>query len=526
MDKEKELIDYLKTKEKIVLYGAGLIGGLVKSRIDSNHLGERILCFAKTTVDESETYMGINVQGLDFLDEEDREMCICVCALSATREEMVRELDKRGFDSYVTVSEKMISDMEERYLEEQRELRQCMKFEQFDIVCFSQDNNATSGAFISMAGLCDEIQRKSGLRILVVLPRYGDGESLLQEYQIEYTYVFRKTAWIQARADKNDPHKNDLTEQNDESEEYSFYDREEIDFLRGLFTNVAPKLVHMSGVFVFAGAIAAEREKIPVIWHIRENIATQGNCFINEKASYKLLNASDAVICVSKHAQKAYPGLDDRVVRIIYNGADDQKFYQKRAIFQKQICRIVMVGHITHLKGQDVLIRALIHMKEVNAELPIVTLVGGGESGYLNALRQKVSKSGLKPFVLFAGRTTHPERYYQDADIAVSATSGGEGFDRVRIEAMLSGCLLLANDNGAAREIVQDGKTGYLYQTGDAASLAQVIIKSMQAKKESREIAAQGQNLCMERFTKRHNAEQVLKLYKEILEKNHGRITV
>jgi len=527
MKTEKELIDNLKTK-KIILYGAGMVGGLVKSRIESHHMGNRILCFAKTIADESETYMGISVRGLDFLDKEDAELCICVCALSATREEMIRELKNRGFNCYIAVSEELISDMEERYLAEQRVIQHCMESERFDVVYFSQDNNATSGAFISMAGLCDEIQRQSGLRILVVLPRYGDGENLLQEYGLKYTYVFRKTVWIRERTDGTEGynHNNAVSEQSDEIQGCFFYDAEEVHSLRNLLRNISPKLVHMSGMFVFAGAIAAGMEQIPVVWHIRENITTQGNCFIDEKASYKLLNASRSVICVSEHVRKAYPGVDDNVARIIYNGADDKKFYQKRETFKDETCRIVMVGHITRLKGQDVLVRALIYLKGTGARLPVVTFVGGGESGYLDVLRQMIKEAGMEKFFTFVGRSTQPERYYQDADIAVSATSGGEGFDRVRIEAMLSGCLLFTNDTGAAREIVRDGETGYLYKTEDAESLALVIQKSIQDKKRSREIAAEGQSLCKERFTKKRNAEQVLKLYEEILGESYGKFKV
>ena len=123
----------------------------------------------------------------------------------------------------------------------------------------------------------------------------------------------------------------------------------------------------------------------------------------------------------------------------------------------------------------------------------------------------------------FAGRAMEPEKYYRQSDIAISATNGGEGFDRVRIEAMLSGCILLANDVGAAREIVRDGETGYLYEDGNAESLAETIMKAVKDIERSKEIAMNGQRLCMERFTKKRNAEQVLALYREVLGTDYGR---
>lgn len=513
ISREKELIEYLHTKKQIILYGAGMVGGLVKSRLESNNLADKIVCFAKTVSSGSDTYMGIRVSGLDSLDEFDSDACILVCALSTTRREMIHELEIREMHEYLVISEELISDLETRYLTERQMLSPGMASDRFDVIFFSQDNNSTSGAFISMAGLCDEIQKESGLNILVVLPRYGDGEKLLKEYNLEYTYANRRTAWIRAMDVKS--------EASDES--HTIYNAEEIEQLRRLIRNTGARLVHISGMFVFAGAIAAKEEQVPVVWHIRENIATQGNCFINEADSYHLLNASRAVVCVSNHVYQAYPGLDENAVRIIYNGADDRKFYEKHDILSFSMCRIVMVGYITPLKGQEVLVRALAYLKDKNIPLPQVTFVGGGDSNYLEHLKEMIVQADLERYMTFAGRTMEPEKYYRQSDIAISATNGGEGFDRVRIEAMLSGCILLANDVGAAREIVRDGETGYLYEDGNAESLAETIMKAVKDIERSKEIAMNGQRLCMERFTKKRNAEQVLALYREVLGTDYGR---
>lgn len=516
MVKENELIDYLQAPKHIILYGAGMVGGLVKSRLDSNNLGSKIACFVKSVVSRHDTYMGINVLGLDSLGSQGFDGCILVCALSATQKEMIRELEIRGIHSYIPVSEELFLDLQEHYLAEQRSLNTGICSNQFDVIFFSQDNNATSGAFISMAGLCSEIQKQSGLKVLVILPRYGDGEKILKGYDLEYTYMNRETEWIGAVG---------LSREKQEKlgSAHKIYQEDEVKRLRKLIQATGARLVHISGMFVFAGAIAAKEEGIPVVWHIRENIATQGNGFINPKAAYELLNASGAVVCVSHHVRQAYPGLNGDVVRVIYNGADADLFYENREIFRSSVCRIVMVGHITRLKGQEILVKALECLKDGNERLPHVTFVGGGDSRYLESLTKAVADAGLEKYVTFAGRTLEPEIYYRQSDIAVSATSGGEGFDRVRIEAMLSGCLLIANDIGAAREIVKDGETGYLYENGSAKSLAEAIANAQKDIGRSRAIAARGQQLCMERFTKRHNAEQVLVLYKEIMGADYGR---
>ncbi len=513
MIKEKELIEYVDTKKKVVLYGAGMVGGLVKCRLESNHLESKILCFVKSVVSGPDTYMGLDVISLDSMGGMDEDIAILVCALPVTQNEMVHELELRSFYEYRLISKELFLDLQKNYLREQQILNPGVRSQKFDVIFFSQDNNFTSGAFISMAGLCDEIQKKTGIKILVVLPRYGDGETLLKKYHLEYTYVNRETEWIREVQ----------TGKECADETCSIYCADEVRRLRTLIRDTGARLVHISGMFVFAGAIAAKEEGVSVIWHIRENIATQGNGFINKKASYALLNSSYAVVCVSQHVCQAYPGLEHSIVRVIYNGADDEKFFEKRNIFTSSITKIVMVGHITPLKGQEILIRALEYLKSKHNELPYVTFVGGGDPKYLDELKKMVVNAGLENNVVFAGRTLEPENYYRQSDIAVSATSGGEGFDRVRIEAMLAGCLLIANDLGAAREIVEDGESGYLYENGSAVSLASVIRNAMKSIHRSRKIAMFGQKLCMEKFTKKYNADQVLALYREVMGIDYGK---
>ena len=373
-----------------------------------------------------------------------------------------------------------------------------------DVLVFSQDNNATSGAFISMANLCEELERITDYRLLIVLPLCGDGERLLRQKNLDYTYFYRESSWIK---------------QNDGTEEgSSFINEDEIADLCDFIQNTGARLVHNSGSFVYAGGVAAKRLGIPAIWHMREELSTIGFAFKNKSEAYAILNDSAGVICVSEYVRKSLPGLKADIARVIYNGVGDM-FYKRHMIFDKSPIRIVMIGHITPHKGQMIVVEALGILKDKMVEIPDVTFVGSAQYGYLEKLKKHVNDMGLKDHITFAGMTDTPEKYYYNSDIAVSATVGGEGFDRVRIEAMMSGCLLLTNDAGAAREIVSDCETGYLYESSNAKSLADVIQIAMSDVKKSRWIAKNGQRLCLNQFTKKRNAEQIADLYRTILEK-------
>ena len=63
-------------------------------------------------------------------------------------------------------------------------------------------------------------------------------------------------------------------------------------------------------------------------------------------------------------------------------------------------------------------------------------------------------------------------KYLNLADIVVLA-SEGEGVARIYLEAQACGRTLVVSDIAAAREVVRDGETGLLFQTGDVDDLAE-----------------------------------------------------
>lgn len=501
---EKDLLKFVAESGRVILYGAGMIGGLMKDWMVFRGYGDKINCFVNTVVDQTFDFRGLSVYGLDEVSWGDNDAVI-LCALSDKHEGMIRELKSRRVAHALIPEGKLISDLERSWINHMREQNSKGTLRKCDILVFSQDNNATSGAFISMVNLFEEIQHISGKHILVVLPLCGNGEELLRQKGVEYTYYYRETSWVK--------------EADGIIEDVSVVDEEEIAGLCDFIRSTEAKLVHMNGAFVYAAGIAAMRIGIPTVWQLRENIMSSRFSFRNPKEAYEMMNSSDGVICVSRHVHRAYAGLNPQKVSIIYNGADDAVFYKKRSILKDPVVRVVMVGHITKLKGQDTLVRALDILKRNGETVPSVTFVGSSQYDYIEELKGYIADRGLSDYITFAGMTSVPEKYYHDADIAVSATVGGEGFDRVRIESMLSGCLLIANDAGAAREIVYDGETGYLYESRNAESLAAAIKKAIDDVDASRKIAENGQELCLNKYTKHCNAKQIASFYEGVLKR-------
>lgn len=173
---QKELTDNLNNYGRIVLYGAGVIGGLVKEWLDTTGRSDSLKCFVNTAVDKPYEFNGITVYGLSDVAFSEDDVVI-LCALPDKHEAMVSALESAGVTHAVIMSGETIKDLERTCVNHRRYANNTAVSGKYDVLVFSQDNNATSGAFISMANLCEELKSITGYKILIVLPLCGDGEN-------------------------------------------------------------------------------------------------------------------------------------------------------------------------------------------------------------------------------------------------------------------------------------------------------------------------------------------------------------
>jgi len=128
-----------------------------------------------------------------------------------------------------------------------------------------------------------------------------------------------------------------------------------------------------------------------------------------------------------------------------------------------------VVGLLNVAKGQDVLLRALADPRAADLHLLVV---GHGEDE--PALRALARDLGLDDRVRFLGWRQDVPRLLATADFLV-LPSRWEGLPYIVLEAMAAGLPIVATRVDGARELVDDGTSGFLAASEDPKDLARAI---------------------------------------------------
>lgn len=205
---------------------------------------------------------------------------------------------------------------------------------------------------------------------------------------------------------------------------------------------------------------------------------------VKERIKFALLgwayHRSDAIVAVSKGiANELEARLGEAAsskITVIYNPCFVPGEAGPFAVREPSGCRLLAVGRLVPDKGFDVLIDALARVRRtgVNAVLTIA-----GEGPERRNLQAEIDHLGLSESVSMPGFSRDMAPYYRQTNLFVCA-SRTEGFGNVIVEAMSFGLPVVSTacPYGPA-EILEDGRFGTLVPVGDAASLADAIVKSL-----------------------------------------------
>jgi glycosyltransferase involved in cell wall biosynthesis len=237
----------------------------------------------------------------------------------------------------------------------------------------------------------------------------------------------------------------------------------------------------------------------------------------------------DAVICISDAVREnmRQRGADFGNLITIHNGLDPNAMTVRTpadalrrqhglTADDRVIC---MLGNIKAWKGQDTLIRAMARVRDVvpSARCILVGATSPGDKPYEETLRALVASLGLDRHVIFAGFHKHVADYLMMCDVMVHASVLPEPFGRVILEAMACRKPVIGSRAGAIPEIIEEGRTGLTFPSGDADKLAEAIIAVVNDPAEAKRMGERGYERLTREFHIDRNVEATQRTYETLL---------
>ncbi len=237
-----------------------------------------------------------------------------------------------------------------------------------------------------------------------------------------------------------------------------------------------------------------------------------------------LISRMDGVVATTPEAASFVPN----TTRVVFHGASLERFtppgnkadaWQRSGLPGKY--GIGVFGRIRPAKGTDVFVDAMIR---VLPQFPDFTAIITGQAlaehqDYLKAMEDKIRSAGLSERIVFLGNLAADEipRWYQNVAIMV-ACPRYEPFGITPLEAMASGCAVVASRTGAFEYIVKPGETGALVPTGDADALAGALQALMQDSETIARMGRAGRERVTAEFSIEKEAEGIAQVYRAVLD--------
>ena len=222
-------------------------------------------------------------------------------------------------------------------------------------------------------------------------------------------------------------------------------------------------------------------------------------------------------------------GVSAEKISVLPNAVDPSKFnlrskdkdLEKQLGFENKVV-IGYIGSFVNYEGLDLLLEACLILYKKLGDCFRLLLVGDG--AMMQSLRRSVQFLQLEDVVKFTGRVSHDEvqKYYSLIDIAPLPRKGFRVCELVSplkpFEAMASGKVLITSSVAALAEIVDDGKTGFVFEKDNAEDLSAKLELVITDPDLRNEIGLNAHNWVKETHSWKVISQRVIDVYQKLTE--------
>lgn len=274
--------------------------------------------------------------------------------------------------------------------------------------------------------------------------------------------------------------------------------------------------VHTNSIITSFGVQLAKLLQIPHIQHIREFGDKDFNmCFDlgKENALRYLDKNTNKVICVSNSILNSYSSFfDNQKCICIYNGIETKKLSHNNKNLRNKHLNIIMVGRLTPEKRQIDAIEAI--YKFVTSGKKDIHLDLYGDGTNRETLENYVKEHRIEEYVTFKGFCSFID--YSDYNVGIIA-SPNEAFGRVTVEYMFHSLAVVGAAGGGTVEIIEDRKSGVLFQPCDSNSLTLVLNDLYSDTNLLESLAINGKERAEKLFSEKAYLDNIWSVYEQNL---------
>ena len=227
------------------------------------------------------------------------------------------------------------------------------------------------------------------------------------------------------------------------------------------------------------------------------------------------LKKYDVVVTIcdemKKNTIKLYPFLQEKILRI-YNPfnferilKNAEEYYLDTEVMKKDFA--VSVMRLTeNSKDFDTLIKAwqILEKKNINFKLYIL-----GEGIDKEKIENKIKLANQEENIILLGNVKNPYPWIKNSKMLIHS-SKFEGLPTVLIEALiLNKIVISSNCVSGPKEILENGKIGYLYEVGDYKRLAALIVNNLENSNLNTEM--------LNEKIQKYKKENIIKEYEKLI---------
>jgi glycosyltransferase involved in cell wall biosynthesis len=316
-------------------------------------------------------------------------------------------------------------------------------------------------------------------------------------------------------------------------------DREAYKKIKEIILEFKPDIVHTHASK--AGAIgrrAAYACNVPVIihtfhGHVFHSYFGQLKTKLFKYIERKLARKSTAIVAISEIQKKELSEIHHicsaEKIHVIPLGFDLQKFqdniFEKRKItretyqLQEEDVAVAIIGRLTKIKNHAFFLEVVENLLLNQAGNATFFIVGDGE--LMDEIQEKVSFliEKYQAKIILTSWIKDIATFNAGMDI-ICLTSDNEGTPVSLIEAQASNVPIITSDVGGVKDILLEGKTGFVIKKRDLEDYVKKLGNLINNKELRVELSSNGWNFVKEKFHYTRLTRDMEELYRKLLVKN------